>query len=192
MKIAVIDNIDSFVYNLVQYVGELGAEPVVFPNDSGLVDIKDADPEGIIVSPGPKTPEDAGVSSEVVREFSGEIPVLGVCLGHQVIAHAFGGGVVGAEQLMHGKTSEINHDESSIFQGIPNPFEATRYHSLVVESSDLPPCLEVMAYTNDGYSEIMGIRHESYPVFGVQFHPESILTSSGKEILKNFLGEVRS
>lgn len=192
MKVAVIDNIDSFVYNLVQYVGELGAEPVVFPNSSGLDEVEDVNPDGVVISPGPKTPNEAGISTDIVRELGPEVPILGVCLGHQVIAHAFGGQIGPARQLMHGKTSRISHDGKFPFEGMPDPFEATRYHSLVVESSSLPECLEVTASTDDEFREIMGIRHKEYPLVGVQFHPESILTTQGMEIVKNFLGKVKS
>ncbi|MEM2865790.1 MAG: aminodeoxychorismate/anthranilate synthase component II [Candidatus Hadarchaeales archaeon] len=187
MRVLVIDNIDSFVYNLVQYLGELGAEPVVLTNRSSLQEVERARPEAIVISPGPKTPSDAGISVEVVRRFGEEVPVLGVCLGHQVIGHAFGGKVGLAKRIVHGKTSRIRHDGSALFRGVPNPFEATRYHSLAVERESLPPELEITCETEDEDREVMGIRHRELPVFGVQFHPESILTAHGKRILRNFL-----
>ncbi len=184
--ILVIDNYDSFTYNLVQYLGELGQEPQVWRNDKiTLEEIEELAPERIVISPGPCTPNEAGISIDVVNHFSGKLPILGVCLGHQSIGQAFGGLVVRAERLMHGKTSMIEHDGLSIYGGVPSPFEATRYHSLVVERSTLPDCLEISAETREG--EIMGLRHKEYPVEGVQFHPESILTSEGKNILSNFL-----
>ncbi|MCH7768873.1 MAG: aminodeoxychorismate/anthranilate synthase component II [Nitrospinae bacterium] len=184
--ILVIDNYDSFTYNLVQYLGELGQEPQVWRNDKiTLEEIEELAPERIVISPGPCTPSEAGISIDVVNHFSGKLPILGVCLGHQSIGQAFGGLVVRAERLMHGKTSMIEHDGLSIYGGVPSPFEATRYHSLVVERSTLPDCLEISAETREG--EIMGLRHKEYPVEGVQFHPESILTSEGKNILSNFL-----
>ncbi len=184
--ILVIDNYDSFTYNLVQYLGELGQEPQVWRNDKiTLEEIEELAPERIVISPGPCTPNEAGISIDVVNHFSGKLPILGVCLGHQSIGQAFGGLVVRAERLMHGKTSMIEHDGLSIYGGVPSPFEATRYHSLIVERSTLPDCLEISAETREG--EIMGLRHKEYPVEGVQFHPESILTSEGKNILSNFL-----
>ena len=184
--ILVIDNYDSFTYNLVQYLGELGQEPQVWRNDKiTLEEIEEFAPERIVISPGPCTPSEAGISIDVVNHFSGKLPILGVCLGHQSIGQAFGGLVVRAERLMHGKTSMIEHDGLSIYGGVPSPFEATRYHSLVVERSTLPDCLEISAETREG--EIMGLRHKEYAVEGVQFHPESILTSEGKNILSNFL-----
>ncbi len=184
--ILVIDNYDSFTYNLVQYLGELGQEPQVWRNDKiTLEEIEELAPERIVISPGPCTPNEAGISIDVVNHFSGKLPILGVCLGHQSIGQAFGGVVVRAERLMHGKTSMIEHDGLSIYGGVPSPFEATRYHSLVVERLTLPDCLEISAETREG--EIMGLRHKEYPVEGVQFHPESILTSEGKNILSNFL-----
>ncbi len=186
MRIAVIDNIDSFVYNLVQYVGELGAEPIIFQNDTALRKIEASNPDGIIISPGPKTPMEAGVSNKVVKILGREIPVLGVCLGHQVIAYSFGGKIGKAERLMHGKKSKIECEDNYLFRDVPNPFEATRYHSLIVESS-LPDCLEIIARTDDEFREIMGIRHRDYPISGIQFHPESILTTYGKKIIENFL-----
>jgi anthranilate synthase/aminodeoxychorismate synthase-like glutamine amidotransferase len=187
MKVAVVDNVDSFVYNLVQYIGELGAEPIVFMNSASLREIERAKPERIVISPGPKTPEYAGVSVEVIKKMGRKIPILGVCLGHQAVGYAFGGRIVPAKRLMHGKVSKIKHDGSRLFRGVPNPFEATRYHSLAVDRATLPKCLNVTAETADEDQEIMGIQHKEYPIFGVQFHPESILTRHGKLIIKNFL-----
>lgn len=187
MRVIVVDNVDSFAYNLVQYIGELGAEPIVFMNSASLREIERAKPERIVISPGPKTPEHAGVSVEVVRKFGKKIPTLGVCLGHQAVGYAFGGRIVPAKRLMHGKVSKIKHDGSKLFKGVPNPFEATRYHSLAVDRATLPECLNVTAVTADEDQEIMGIQHKEYPIFGVQFHPESILTPHGKLIIKNFL-----
>ncbi len=185
--ILMIDNYDSFTYNLVQYLGELGAEVQVFRNDRiSVEEMEKMKPERIIISPGPCTPKEAGISVEAVERFAGKVPILGVCLGHQSIAAAFGGEIVKAKRLMHGKTSMINHDGRGIFRGIENPFEATRYHSLAVARESLPPCLEVSAWTEDD-GEIMGIRHRQYLVVGIQFHPESILTAAGKRLLKNFL-----
>ncbi len=184
--ILVIDNYDSFTYNLVQYLGELGARMEVFRNDQiGLDQIGAYRPERMVISPGPCTPNEAGISVDLIRRFSGEIPMLGVCLGHQCIGQAFGGTVVSAPVIFHGKVSEIHHDGRSIFTGMSQPFIATRYHSLIVERDSLPDCLEVTAQTHDG--TIMGLRHREYPVEGVQFHPESILTAEGKVLLKNFL-----
>ncbi|GIW45434.1 MAG: glutamine amidotransferase [Candidatus Binatia bacterium] len=181
-----IDNYDSFTYNLVQYFGELGAEVRVVRNDAiSVEDIAELNPDQIVISPGPCTPNEAGVSVEVIRHFAGKVPLLGVCLGHQSIAAAFGGRVVRAARLMHGKTSDIFHDGKTIFRGLPNPFPATRYHSLLVEPETLPPILEVTAWTAE--NEIMGLRHRDYVVEGVQFHPESILTPAGKQLLQNFL-----
>ncbi len=181
-----IDNYDSFTYNLVQYLGELGEDVRVYRNDRITLDeIEGLRPDRIVISPGPCTPKEAGVSVAVIRRFAGRVPMLGVCLGHQSIADAFGGDVVRAERLMHGKTSMIRHDGKTIFQRLPNPFEATRYHSLIVKRETLPACLEVTAETEEG--EIMGIRHRELGVEGVQFHPESILTGSGKDLLRNFL-----
>lgn len=181
-----IDNYDSFTYNLVQYFAELGAEVRVVRNDAVTVEeIRAWQPKQIVISPGPCTPAEAGVSVAVIQHFAGKVPLLGVCLGHQSIAVAFGGRVVRASRLMHGKTSEIFHDGRSIFLGLPNPFTATRYHSLLVEESSLPACLEVSARTAEG--EIMGLRHREFVVEGVQFHPESILTVAGKDLLRNFL-----
>lgn len=181
-----IDNYDSFTYNLVQYLGELGEDIRVFRNNRIKVEeIGKLNPELIVISPGPCTPKEAGISVEVVRHFTGKIPILGVCLGHQSIGAAYGGEIVGAGRLMHGKTSTIHHDGRTVFQGLPNPFEATRYHSLVIKRETVPDCLEISAWTEDG--EIMGVRHKEYIVEGVQFHPESILTTVGKDLLKNFL-----
>jgi anthranilate synthase/aminodeoxychorismate synthase-like glutamine amidotransferase len=183
--IAVIDNYDSFTYNLVQYLGELGAEIQIFRNDAITPAELDAlAPSHILISPGPGDPNEAGISLDVIRQLGPYRPILGVCLGHQCIGAAFGGDVVRAPSLMHGKTSPIHHDGKHLFNGLPNPFQATRYHSLIV-SNPVPAELEVTAYTSDG--EIMGLRHRQYPIFGVQFHPESILTVGGKQILKNFL-----
>ena len=181
-----IDNYDSFTYNLVQYFGELGAAPQVVRNDKISVrQIAKLRPAQIVISPGPCTPKEAGISNEVILTFSGKIPILGVCLGHQCMGDAFGGRVVRAERIMHGKTSQVYHDKRFIFKKIPNPFPATRYHSLLIEKKSLPPVLEVSAWTKEG--EIMGVRHRQHPSWGVQFHPESIMTKSGKDILKNFL-----
>ncbi len=184
--ILVIDNYDSFTYNLVQYLGELGAELVVYRNDQiSLEEIADIAPEKIVISPGPCTPNEAGISVALVKHFAGKIPILGVCLGHQSIGQAFGGKIVGAPTIMHGKVSEIHHSGESVFQGLPEPFIATRYHSLVVERESLPVCLEITAETDDGV--IMGLRHRDMAVDGVQFHPESFLTDEGKNLLQNFL-----
>ncbi|MDA8171528.1 MAG: aminodeoxychorismate/anthranilate synthase component II [Nitrospiraceae bacterium] len=181
-----IDNYDSFTYNLVQYLGELGSDVRVFRNDKiNVSEIRRMGPAHIVISPGPCTPKEAGISVETIREFAGKIPVLGVCLGHQSIGAAFGGDIVRAPVLMHGKTSLIHHDGKGVFQGLPNPFSATRYHSLLIARETLPACLEITAWTESG--EIMGVRHREYPVEGVQFHPESILTLSGKDLLRNFL-----
>ena len=184
--LVVIDNYDSFTYNLVQYFGELGAEMKVLRNDAVTVDeIRDLNPSRICISPGPCTPNEAGISCEVIKAFGGELPVFGVCLGHQSIGQVYGGEVVRAETLMHGKTSLIHHEGKSVFNGLDNPFEATRYHSLIVKKETLPDCLEVTAWTEDGV--IMGLKHKELNVHGVQFHPESILTNSGMQLLKNFL-----
>ena len=184
--ILVIDNYDSFTYNLVQYLGELGAEPEVRRNDQVTVDeIARMAPERIVISPGPKTPTEAGICLDVIQKFSGKIPILGVCLGHQAIGQAFGGKVIRAPEIMHGKTSQISHDGKTIFANLPNSFPATRYHSLIVERSTLPECLEISASTPDGL--IMGLRHKKQKVEGVQFHPESVLTEAGKQLLANFL-----
>ncbi|HXF67714.1 MAG TPA: aminodeoxychorismate/anthranilate synthase component II [Burkholderiales bacterium] len=181
-----IDNYDSFTYNLVQYLGELGEEVRVYRNDEiTLEGVEKLGPAGIVISPGPCTPNEAGISVPLVRHFAGRIPILGVCLGHQAIGQAFGGRIVHAKQLMHGKTSAIHHDGRGVFRGLPDGFTATRYHSLVIERSSLPACLEVSAWTADG--EIMGVRHRELPVEGVQFHPESILTEHGHRLLANFL-----
>lgn len=181
-----IDNYDSFTYNLVQYFGELGEKIEVYRNNElTILDIERKNPKYLVISPGPCTPTEAGISLEVIKKFSGKIPILGVCLGHQAIAYAFGGEVKRAQTLMHGKTSNIYHDNKTIFNGICSPFKATRYHSLIVENEGLPSCLEVTARTSEG--EIMAIRHKEYPIEGVQFHPEAILTEYGKELLKNFL-----
>lgn len=181
-----IDNYDSFTYNLVQYFGELGQDVRVFRNDKiTLKEIEDMKPEMIVISPGPCTPKEAGISVETIRHFSGRVPVLGVCLGHQSIGAAFGGEIIRAPRLMHGKTSMIHHDGLSIFKGLPNPFEATRYHSLLINRENLPECLLITAWTDEG--EIMGVRHREFIVEGVQFHPESILTRVGKDLLNNFL-----
>lgn len=184
--ILMIDNYDSFTYNLVQYLGELGQQIKVIRNDKISVDgIKRMSPEKIVISPGPGRPENAGVSCDVIRELAGKIPILGVCLGHQCLGYVYGGVIVNAKILMHGKTSKVYHNQKTIFQGIPNPFEATRYHSLLVEKKSLPKQLEITAWTKK--DEIMGLKHKKYPLWGVQFHPESILTKSGKDILDNFL-----
>jgi len=184
--ILVIDNYDSFTYNLVQYLGELGQEIIVKRNDEiDLAGIEELRPDHILISPGPCTPNEAGISLALIDHFKGKIPILGVCLGHQAIGQAFGGEVVRAETLMHGKTSEIYHDGRGVFAGLPNPFTATRYHSLIVRRDTLPECLEITAETSKG--EIMGIRHKEYPVEGVQFHPESIITDHGHQMLRNFL-----
>ena len=182
----VIDNYDSFTYNLVQYFGELGADPVVRRNDAlTAAEVEKLQPERIVISPGPGTPADAGISMEVIRRMEKTTPILGVCLGHQCIAEVYGGKVVRAGRLMHGKTSPIQHQGKGVFAGLPNPFEATRYHSLLVEKSSVPSCLEVTAGTAEG--EIMGLQHREFSVHGVQFHPESILSREGKDLLKNFL-----
>ena len=180
-----IDNYDSFTYNLVQYLGELGETVVVHRNDEITLDeIAALKPDRIVVSPGPCTPNEAGVSVPLIKEFAGKIPILGVCLGHQSIGQAFGGKIVHAQQLMHGKTSQIHHKSEGVFKALPNPYRATRYHSLVIERGSLPDCLEVTAWTDDG--EIMGVRHKTLAVEGVQFHPESILTEHGHALLQNF------
>jgi anthranilate synthase/aminodeoxychorismate synthase-like glutamine amidotransferase len=182
----ILDNYDSFTYNLVQYFGELGAEMKIFRNDALTVEeVKALAPERICISPGPCTPNEAGISLELIRELGPTTPILGVCLGHQSIGQVYGGDVVRADRLMHGKTSPIQHNGSSVFKGLPSPFEATRYHSLIVKRDTLPDCLEITAWTEEG--EIMGLRHKEHPVHGVQFHPESILTEHGKQMLENFL-----
>jgi para-aminobenzoate synthetase component 2 len=184
--ILIIDNYDSFVYNLAQYVGELGYQPEVFRNDKvTIAQIEEMMPSHIIISPGPCTPLEAGISNDVIKYFQGKVPILGVCLGHQCIGHVYGGDIVRANVPVHGKTSLIFHDGKTVFQGIVNPFEATRYHSLVIRPDTMPDCLEVSAKTAEG--EIMGVRHKEYVIEGVQFHPESILTRPGHDILRNFL-----
>jgi len=181
-----IDNYDSFTYNLVQYFGELGEEIEVFRNDKiSLSEIEKLNPEMLVISPGPGTPKDAGISLDLINHFTGKLPILGVCLGHQCIGESFGGNIVRAPRLMHGKTSLIHHDGKDIFKELPNPLEATRYHSLIIEKETLPDCLEINAWTEE--QEIMGVKHKECSVWGVQFHPESILTTSGKELLNNFL-----
>jgi anthranilate synthase/aminodeoxychorismate synthase-like glutamine amidotransferase len=181
-----IDNYDSFTYNLVQYLSELGQKPVVYRNDKiDIGRIKKIKPSHIVISPGPGRPKDAGISKDVIREFGPDIPLLGVCLGHQAIGEVFGGNVIRADNLMHGKTSRIYHNDNPIFKGLANPFEATRYHSLIVEKRSLPDSLEITAWTKD--KEIMGLAHKKFPIWGVQFHPESILTKEGKQLLKNFI-----
>jgi len=186
-----IDNYDSFTYNLVQYLGELGADVVVHRNDQITVDeIEKLKPERIMVSPGPCTPNEAGVSMQTIEKFAGKLPILGVCLGHQSIGQVFGGKIIHAKEIMHGKTSMIHHSNTGVFSGLTNPYEATRYHSLVIEKESLPDCLEITAWTEnaDGtMDEIMGVRHKEYAIEGVQFHPESILTEHGHDLLKNFL-----
>jgi anthranilate synthase/aminodeoxychorismate synthase-like glutamine amidotransferase len=191
-RILVIDNYDSFVYNLVQYLGELGAEPVVHRHDDLTLDeILDLDPDGVLVSPGPGRPEDAGLSNEVIRHFTGARPVLGVCLGHQCLGQVYGGEIVRAPAVMHGKTSVVHHDGGGVFRGLPNPFEATRYHSLVVEPDSVPDALVVTAWTDDGV--VMGLRHREHPsTEGVQFHPESILTAGGHDLVRNWLAQCGS
>src|SRR3954447_13204043 len=187
--ILMIDNYDSFTYNLYQYLGELGAEVTVVRNDAiGVAEIADAPPAGLIVSPGPGTPDEAGISLGAIAAFAGRVPVLGVCLGHQCIGQLYGGRIVRAPELKHGKTSQIYHTEKGVFLGLPNPFMATRYHSLVIEPASCPQVLEVTAYTDDGL--IMGVRHRQLAVEGVQFHPESMMTRSGKGLLANFVAQV--
>lgn len=184
--ILMIDNYDSFTYNLVQYLGELGQQLQVYRNDKiGIREIAELSPEMIVISPGPCTPDQAGISLEAIQAFAGKIPILGVCLGHQAIAQAFGGKVVRADRLMHGKTSSVHHDNKSIFADIPSPFQATRYHSLIVEKESLPDDFVISAWTEEG--EIMGIRHRTLALEGVQFHPESVITQYGKELLANFV-----
>jgi anthranilate synthase component II len=185
-RVLVIDNYDSFVYNLVQYLGELGAEPLVHRSDELTLDqIAGLDPAAVLISPGPGRPEDAGLSNAVIEQFAGKRPVLGVCLGHQCLGQVYGGDVVRAPEIMHGKTSLIRHDGTGVFAGLPDPFEATRYHSLIVDRASVPDALEVTAWTDDGI--VMGLRHRELAVEGVQFHPESILTASGHDLLRNFL-----
>lgn len=184
--ILLIDNYDSFTYNLYQYISELGTEVIVYRNDQLTIqEIEKLNLTHIIISPGPCTPKEAGISCNVIKHFAGKLPILGVCLGHQAIGVAFGGKIIRSPEIMHGKTSLIYHDGKTIFYGLPNPFEATRYHSLIFEKESLPECLTVTAWTSNGI--IMGVRHKEYVVEGVQFHPESILTKSGKDLLKNFL-----
>jgi anthranilate synthase component II len=191
MRVLVVDNYDSFVYNLVQYLGELGAEPVVHRCDQLTLDDADAlEPDGLLISPGPGTPDDAGLSNDLIRHFAGRVPVLGVCLGHQCIGQVYGGEVVRAADVMHGKTSLVRHHDTGVFAGLPNPLEATRYHSLVVDRDSVPDELEITAETDDGV--VMGLRHREHDVEGVQFHPESILTASGHDLLRNFLGRLRA
>lgn len=189
--ILMIDNYDSFTYNLVQYLGELKADVVVERNDEITIeDIKQLNPERIMVSPGPCTPNEAGISLELIKAFAGKLPIFGVCLGHQSIGQAFGGKIIRAKEIMHGKTSLMHHTDKGVFNGLENPFEATRYHSLVIEKETLPDCLEITAWTeteNGELDEIMGVRHKEYQIEGVQFHPESILTEHGHEMLQNFL-----
>jgi len=185
--ILVIDNYDSFTYNLFQYLAELGADVKTCRNDKIFIEeIRKICPEQIVISPGPGRPENAGISVAVIKEFAGKIPILGVCLGHQAIGFAYGGKIIHAKKLMHGKTSKIYHNKSGIFKSIDNPFEATRYHSLVIERQSLPSCLEITAWTK-GDNEIMGVKHKRYALWGVQFHPESVLTTAGKALLKNFI-----
>lgn len=191
MKVVMVDNYDSFTYNLVQYLGELGAEVIVVRNDQvSVADIAALNPDKIVISPGPCTPKEAGISVETILHFAGKIPLLGVCLGHQSIGYAFGGNIIHAKQIMHGKTSPVYHADCGVFKGLANPFTATRYHSLVIEQSSLPDCLEVTAWTQDEngkLDEIMGVRHKTLDIEGVQFHPESILTEYGHDLLRNFL-----
>lgn len=188
--IVLIDNYDSFTYNLVQYFGELGQELVVFRNDEVTVqEIEALQPSYLVISPGPCTPNEAGISIEAIQSFAGRVPILGVCLGHQAIAQAFGGKVVHADRLMHGKTSPISHDGKTLFKGVPQQTIVTRYHSLAVERESLPECLEVTAETNEG--ELMALRHKTLPIEGVQYHPEAILTEHGKEMIRNFIEEYR-
>jgi anthranilate synthase/aminodeoxychorismate synthase-like glutamine amidotransferase len=186
----VLDNYDSFTYNLVQYLGEMGAQVVVRRNDQVTVpEVEALRPERIVISPGPCTPQEAGISIDLVRQLTGKVPILGVCLGHQALGAAFGGTVIRAPHLMHGKTSRVVHDGRTVFKDLQSPFSATRYHSLIVQAQDLPADLEVSAFTTetDGSRTIMGLRHKKYPVEGVQFHPESVLTAEGKKLIKNFL-----
>ncbi|MDQ7091740.1 MAG: aminodeoxychorismate/anthranilate synthase component II [Methylococcales bacterium] len=191
IKLIMIDNYDSFTYNLVQYLGELGAEVTVIRNDeASIAEIEAFNPDKIVISPGPCTPKEAGISVETILHFAGKIPLLGVCLGHQSIGHAFGGNIIHAKQIMHGKVSPVYHHNTGVFTGLNNPFTATRYHSLVIEQSTLPDCLEVTAWTENEageMDEIMGVRHKKLAIEGVQFHPESILTEHGHDLLRNFL-----
>ena len=190
IRVLVVDNFDSFTYNLAQYLGDAGAEPIVVRANATMVDLEACRPDALVVSPGPGRPEDAGCSVEAVRHFAGRVPVLGVCLGHQAIGIAYGGSVVRAGKVMHGKTSEIRHDSKGVFAGVPNPLVATRYHSLVVDRASLPGELEVSAETADGV--VMGIRHRGLAVEGVQFHPESALTADGRQMIETFLGRLRA
>lgn len=188
-KVLVIDNVDSFVYNLVQYLGELGAQPVVVRNNEiGITDALAVKPDAVLLSPGPGRPEDAGILCDAITAFAGKTPVFGVCLGHQAIGHVFGGNVIRAPELLHGKTSLVHHHGTGVFSGLESPVQATRYHSLVVEAETLPDCLEVTASTDDGM--IMGMRHRDFDIEGVQFHPESILTNHGHAMLENFLARI--
>jgi anthranilate synthase component II len=188
-RVLVVDNYDSFVYNLVQYLGELGATPIVHRHDAlTLAEVDELDPDGILISPGPGRPDDAGLSNDLIRHFAGRRPVFGVCLGLQCIGQVFGGDVVRAPQVMHGKTSLVHHAGTGVFAGLPDPFEATRYHSLVVERSSVPDCLEITASSDDGL--VMGLRHREHDIEGVQFHPESILTASGHDLIRNFLAKM--
>jgi len=191
VKVVMIDNYDSFTYNLVQYFGELGAEVTVVRNDEvSVAQITELAPDKIVISPGPCTPKEAGISVETIRAYAGKLPILGVCLGHQSIGYAFGGNIIHAKSIMHGKTSLVFHSDSGVFKGLHNPFTATRYHSLVIEQSSLPDCLEVTAWTQNPageMDEIMGVRHKTLDIEGVQFHPESILTEHGHDLLRNFL-----
>lgn len=189
-RILVIDNYDSFVYILVQYLGELGADPIVYRHDEiDVAGIRDLGPDGILISPGPGNPDDAGISLEVLSELGGQTPIFGVCLGMQCMGQAFGGDVIRAPQVMHGKTSFIRHNDTGVFRGLPNPLEATRYHSLIVDRDTLPEALEVTAETDDGL--LMGVRHRDLDIEGVQFHPESVLTNAGHDLLTNFLDRCR-
>jgi len=191
MKLLMIDNFDSFTYNLVQYLGELGAAVQVYRNNAlALQDIRTMNPDAIVISPGPGTPDSAGICLSLIREFATGYPILGVCLGHQAIAQAFGGKITHAQELIHGKTSLIFHENENIFEGLSSPFRATRYHSLIVDQNEFPACLHVTARTESGV--IMGLAHKEWPVFGVQFHPESFLTECGKELLSNFLKQIGS
>lgn len=191
MKILMIDNFDSFTYNLVQYLGEMNTEVEVYRNNAiSLPEIQEINPDGIVISPGPGRPENAGICLSLIREYAGIFPILGVCLGHQAIAQAFGGTIIEAEELMHGKTSDIFHEEEELYNDLPNPFRAARYHSLIVDKSSLPNCLKINAKTESG--SIMGITHQEWPLWGVQFHPESFLTSYGKQLLTNFIQAVKN
>ncbi|WP_341327101.1 aminodeoxychorismate/anthranilate synthase component II [Methylotuvimicrobium sp. KM2] len=191
VKLVMIDNYDSFTYNLVQYFGELGADVTVVRNDEVTVtDIERLAPDKVVISPGPCTPNEAGISVEAILKFAGRFPILGVCLGHQSIGHAFGGNIIHAKSIMHGKTSPVYHNDIGVFKGLNNPFTATRYHSLVIDQASLPECLEITAWTQDetgNTEEIMGVRHKIFDIEGVQFHPESILTEHGHDLLRNFL-----